>query len=209
MKTRALICFLPACAAGLLTGWLVSRWIPRSSEAEFPRALSPATAPAKSPDEIWRASLAARIASFNTDGDGEALAHLQSVGREFAHSPMRAEFLKEDYLFSLSAQAIADLLEKGADLTESQRIAAFTRLSELDPALAFGAALRSGRERRLDFLQNIVCKAWLRTDATAADRPAHAVRPDRRSLLARRRGGADRRRRAVWSLGGVRGAPRP
>ncbi len=68
----------------------------------------------------------------------------------------------EDFLHSLSALALVELLEKGTDLNY---MAAFTRLSELDPALAFDAALRSGRERRLDYVQNMVCGAWARSDA--------------------------------------------
>jgi hypothetical protein len=169
MKARALFRFLPACAAGLLSGWLVSRWIPRSAQADSSR--NPSTIPsaaAKGPNETWRALLAARTTSLDTDGNAEPVAHLRALDVESARSPMRADLLKEDYLYSLSAQAIADLLEKGVDLTESQRMAAFTRLSELDPAMAFAAALRSGKERRLDFLQNIVCKAWLKTDSAAA-----------------------------------------
>ncbi|HEX2751145.1 MAG TPA: hypothetical protein VHM91_24260 [Verrucomicrobiales bacterium] len=168
MKARALLRFLPACAAGLLSGWLASRWIPGSAQTDSTRVVSlPFAASSKSSDAAWRAFLASRTDAPDTDGT-DPLAHLNRVEKELIRSPMRADILKEDYLLSLSAQAIVDLLGKNPDLTETERNAAFARLSELDPAMAFDAALRSGRERRQDFLQNIVCRAWLCADADAA-----------------------------------------
>src|SRR5436190_2399419 len=169
MKPRALLRFLPACAAGLLSGWLASRWIPRSTLTETPRiAFAGVSGTVQGADPAWNAMLAARTAVLLPGSAGDALEHLRTVDRENSRSPMRADFLKEDYILSLSADGLLDLLERGKDLTESQMIAAFTRLSELDPAQAFKAALRSERERRLDFLPNAVCKAWVHQDAEAA-----------------------------------------
>ena len=156
-----LLSFAPACAAGLLAGWLIQRNLP----ADVPPATLRQTATTRS-EAGWISRLTSLKPPASASVD-DALSRINALTGFGQKSPERARFDRKDLLLGLSADQLAGLLEH-LDTPDETASIALRRLSVLDPARAFGAALRLGRLRDLKGDINTVCHQWIKKDAQAA-----------------------------------------
>lgn len=168
MKARAMLRFLPACAAGLLAGWLVCHWLAESSVGISVRTLAAPPASTRSSEASWRALLGSRAPAATANSAAGAIGGMRGADTEFRHSPLRATVLKQDLLHLLSAGELAALLESGEKIDSAQTFRIFERLTQLDPPLAFSVALRHPRGGELSDAPRMLCHAWVRRDANAA-----------------------------------------